>query len=408
MAKTPAAFRARPIAATLLFTTLFAGFASFGWWYNKIYQATAPFAKDFMEHNNAGTLVDGSPLKRVYTGHGGTDDLLAMLVLFFAPGTYGTPDGKRAVAGRVVAEVVSGDAVRLQQAQLLLQLVSVLVLQMVEGFRGRNRWTLLSFPSMWAFLYQTMSGQCIFPVWYAIHTLLSHGAPYLSSSSSTGLAVSPALARAFLPAFLVLYVVPTIAMYVPYADPLRNQDATAFWQATPAYVNIALWVLALTVFRDRGGAGPATTTRTGPASSSSSYAKYIIRAYVLAFVVGVVTQLWLVWAIMTSTNPSVSFRSVLIPSALDLSDVDFVLGTHRMFQWDHLGIFASTLLWAVMGVYDLQTRQPGASGDVLVPVTTLLLGALVLGPGAALAAFGVWREKRIARIVREGAARKAQ
>lgn len=137
MAATAApAFRARPAAATLLFTTVFAALAAFGWWYIQIHQVSpsTPFLKLYFEQIESSTLVGGGALKRVWTGHEGTDDLLALLVSFFAPGTYA-----RGEPGKV-----SGEVVRFQQAQLLLQLVSPLALQFVEGFRERNRWTLLS------------------------------------------------------------------------------------------------------------------------------------------------------------------------------------------------------------------------------------------------------------------------
>lgn len=124
----------RPLAVTLLFTTLFAGLAGFGYWYNQVYQFNIAFSRAFEAHYESGILTDGkTPLKRVWTGHKGTDDLLALLVLFFSPGTYAHS-----------ADGVSGQAAQIQQAQLLLQLVTVITLQMVEGSRGRNRWTLLS------------------------------------------------------------------------------------------------------------------------------------------------------------------------------------------------------------------------------------------------------------------------
>ncbi|KAH7028827.1 uncharacterized protein B0I36DRAFT_349819 [Microdochium trichocladiopsis] len=392
--------RGRPLAVTLLFTVLFAACASCGYWYNRVYQVGTPFIQDFEAHLKTGLLADDkTPLKRgAWTGHQGTDELLTLLALFFSPGSYGHGSGG-----------FSGRAVMVQQAQLLLQLVSVLTLQMVEGYRGRNRWTLLSFPSIWAFFYQTMSGMFIFPVWYAVHTLLSHRASYFSapaSTSSSGLAISRPFAKALLPAILVLYVVPTIAMYIPYANPEINQDAAAFWQATPAYVNVALWVLALTVFRG----GDSSSSSTISTARSSSSARHVNRAYALAFVVGVLTHISVVWLVMTSSpeqDPSMSFSALFVPT-LDLHNAlpgspaaGIVWGTLRMFQFDHIGIFASTLLWAVLGIYDVQTRLGAAGGEkeggaVVVPILALLAGVVVLGPGAALAAFGVWREKKLA------------
>jgi len=130
----PASAHGRPLGATLLFTALFAGLAGFGYWYNQVYQFNIAFSRSFEAHFESGILADGKTrLKRVRTGHEGIDDLLALLVLFFSPGTYAHS-----------ADGVSGQAALVQQAQLLLQLVTVLALQMIEGSRARNRWTLLS------------------------------------------------------------------------------------------------------------------------------------------------------------------------------------------------------------------------------------------------------------------------
>lgn len=249
------------------------------------------------------------------------------------------------------------------------------------------------------------------PVWYAVYTLLSHRSSYFSGPS--GLMVRASLAKAFLPSLLLLYIIPTVAMYIPYADPIVNQDVTAFWQATPVYVNISLWLLALTVFS--GSREDQRKHTTAPLPTST---RHINRTYGLAFVVGVVTHVSVVWLIMTSSDPGMSFSKVFVP-ALDLryavkgeAAAGFVYGTVRMFQWDHIGIFASTVLWAVLGVYDVQTRLagPGQKQGVIVPVLALIVGAIVLGPGAAVAAFGVWREKKLVavRLVGEVAEKKTQ
>lgn len=248
-----------------------------------------------------------------------------------------------------------------------------------------------------------MSGMFVIPVWYAAYTVLSRRSSYFSEPS--GLTVRAPLAKAFFPSLLLLYIVPTIAMYFPYADPIVNQDVTAFWQATPVYVNIGLWLLALTVFSGSSDDQKKHTTAALPTST-----RHINRAYGLAFVVSVVTHISVVWLIMTSTDPGMSFSKVFVP-ALDLryavkgeAAAGFVYGTVRMFQWDHVGIFASTVLWAVLGVYDVQTRLagPGHKDGVVVPVLALLVGAIVLGPGAAVAAFSVWREKKLAAVCLAG------
>src|SRR3954451_17944183 len=53
-----------------------------------------------------------------------------------------------------------------------------------------------------------------------------------------------AYAKALLPALVLGYLIPTIAVYIPFSDPnmYLTQGLVALWQPTPFFVNLLLFV----------------------------------------------------------------------------------------------------------------------------------------------------------------------
>ncbi len=93
----------------------------------QFYLPAQPSSLLFAEAIQKADLQDGSAAKNVYTGNTGVDKLLTTFVIAFAPGTYGFRSG-----------------IKLHQSQFLLSYSSVVTFLNVEGYRSRNRWTLLS------------------------------------------------------------------------------------------------------------------------------------------------------------------------------------------------------------------------------------------------------------------------
>lgn len=114
----------------------------------------------------------------------------------------------------------------------------------------------------------------------------------------------------------------------------------------------------------------------------------------LTFAVGLVAHLGTLYTCLTATDPDLSFDFVFVPK-LDHGKLDLTMSIHRMFQWDYVGIFATSILCAWFSVYDIQ-RLTGASGNFVFACFAILLGAFVLGPGAALSVVGLWREQQLA------------
>ncbi|KAF2416274.1 hypothetical protein EJ08DRAFT_709293 [Tothia fuscella] len=129
---------------------------------------------------------DNVPLKTTYTGIRGVDAALSGLVVAFTSGTAGWE-----------AEV------RLQQINFLFNFSSIVCIWNVEACRPVT--------APFAFFYQTIGGAVIIPLYY-----LTYQYSYMTDGRhSSGREVSLSYARALVPATLLGYLIPTIAMYSP-------------------------------------------------------------------------------------------------------------------------------------------------------------------------------------------------
>lgn len=70
-----------------------------------------------------------------------------------------------------------------------------------------------------------------------------------------------------------------------------------------------------------------------------------------------------------------------------------VEGLGQVSRWNYLLGFGSSLLWAAMSVNDLKKKKHGGTGTNWIKSALLaVVGTAVVGPGAVMAAFWMWRE----------------
>ncbi|RYO99222.1 hypothetical protein DL764_006881 [Monosporascus ibericus] len=320
----------------------------------------------------ARALPDGTPLETRYTGIWAVDWMLTGIVAAFLPGVAGADGG-----------------IRLQQSYLLLQFGTVIGLLAVEASRVKNRRGVLSFASTFAFFYQLLGGAVICPLWLVAYTLTSARKAYFLE----GRDVPSSRAKALVPAIVLGYIIPTLAMYVPYADTATTQYVIAFWQFAPIVVNPLVFLFSALL----PSSPPASPRMPAPGSESGDM-KYLRRLYRVLFVTAALDHIATTGAILTSTSPQLGLCHVFLPSR-ERRMLGSGQAMHWVFQWDLYGIFGSVLVWCLHEVCDL--RRLLGVGDVVAPVPALALvcaGAVALGPGAALAAMLYWREEKLALL----------
>ncbi|KAJ5195989.1 hypothetical protein N7449_006468 [Penicillium cf. viridicatum] len=312
-----------------------------------------------------------APLRQVYTGLGAVDIFLKVIVTIFLPAVanFSTPEQP------------------LQVLYFLASMMPIIAIWTVEGFRPRNKWTLLATPSLWAVLYQLRGIGLIAPLYYASSTYISSGILYFSPSTRT---LPESIARALLPAMILGFAVPTIMLFFPLADGLiTRQIFIALWQPAPIYVVILTQIFSR-VIKSIGSSTPAKTNNAAAESKSNRDIPHLQTLYT---VVGGVSAcfhvaLLLSWAALGTNFVTRAF----IPSAAFAQVTTIADGVFIFFQNDFLLVAAASLLWCLASVWDLY-RLGVSNVSWQVALASLILGSVAIGPGATVAAVWYWREE---------------
>lgn len=202
------------------------------------------------------------------------------------------------------------------------------------------------------------------------------------------------LAKALLPASLLLLALPTAAMYYPWSSPRLAQNLIAFWQVAPVLVNAGVWLLASTVYKSQTSQTPETKTTT-----RKQMTLVLRRLYSAAILVASASHFYTLYTIFTSQNKSLTLTNVFLPLN-DISTGDVGTSLFQIFQWDFWLIFGSSRLWCALVVYDVQKQRHGQVDLKKFLAYYVLANNLefVVGPGAVLAGVWRWREERLVEI----------
>lgn len=215
---------------------------------------------------------------------------------------------------------------------------------------------------------------------------------------ASGRAIPLPYARVMLPSTILIYLVPTVALFIPGHDLVTLQNILAFWQLAPVLVNVPLWLAAPFV---------SSTPSIAPKSKNADLT-HLKLLYATVFLVSVASQWYTIYGISTSTNPDVSFASVFLPSTSRWKD-SMDAGVMYIFQWDWIIDASVYLLPSWIAIYDVQRLLHGAatSAQLIQGAFVIILLTIIGGPGAAIAAVWAWREEKLALVEsRLGSGRK--
>ncbi|KAF2644487.1 hypothetical protein P280DRAFT_374743, partial [Massarina eburnea CBS 473.64] len=294
-----------------------------------------------------------------YTGIDGMDTFLQTLVTCFLPGVVGMDKGFQVL-----------------QMYFLVEFFPIITIFCVESGRAGNRWSLIGFPAIYGFLYQSIGGAIVIPFYFVAYIYTSRQRDYYSASS---MSIAAAHVKAIIPALVIGYLLPTILLYSPVWDAPTHQRIVAFWQPCPLYVSLILTILP-TVFSFSSSSNFSQNEQLNPLRS----------IYAFSFLVASVWHVGTMAYCLTSQNPRASLGAVFDPR-FSASGSIFIDGLQYIFQIDFWVIFATALLWAFTIVYDLR-RLGRASVSPLNVLVYFALGSVVVGPAAVLAGTWYWRE----------------
>jgi hypothetical protein len=234
-----------------------------------------------------------------------------------------------------------------------------------------------------ALFYQTIGGAVIIPLYYLSYIYSSTTDGYYLSGRN----VHHSYAKALLPATVLGYLIPTIAMYLPWGNINITQSLTAFWQPAPVLVNVLLWTFSI----------PLSFLST--TSSGAADVEYLKRIYKFAGVVAAVAHIATVFICLISTNPKVSLTSVFLPNK-ETRKTSTAYGLHWIYQWDWWGVFVPSLLWCWIAASQVLKLSPKRSNSMssITALGWILAMAVIAGPGASMAAVWYWREEMMLKI----------
>ncbi|KAI0885507.1 uncharacterized protein GGS22DRAFT_161091 [Annulohypoxylon maeteangense] len=312
------------------------------------------------------TFENGTPLVTQYTGVKAVDELAKFLVAAFLAGPAGWDVGVKA-----------------QQAYFLMNFFAVVSVWAVESSRRRNSGRLISFVALFGLLYQIIGAAIIAPVYYTAYVFTSRGDAYHLS----GREVPIGYARALLPATVLGYLIPTMALYYGSWDIQTVQYLTAFWQPSPIYVSVLLVLLSYVT-------SPSSSTTT----AKNGDVKHLKLVYLLVGLISSASHLSTLYLSFTSDNPQLSLSYIFLPNRATWKD-GIVLGLHYIFQVDFFGAFGSALLWSWLNTYDVLRVQGRSSASSLIQAALgIVITTLVAGPGTAIVVAYNWRENVLVAI----------
>ncbi|KAF3058454.1 hypothetical protein GL218_05559 [Daldinia childiae] len=269
-----------------LFVLAFAGLFALSTWLMRVETVVKGVPVDFHVVLEEGRFGNGIPVETSYTGIKAVDEIAKFLVIAFLEGTAGWDVGVHA-----------------QQAYFARMLIGAAV---------------------------------IAPLYYLAYVVASRkdGYYFQGRELSTGHAAS------LLPALIIGYLIPTIAMCYPWGDVKTAQYLTAFWQPAPIFASVLVSIFSFLV-----PSSPTSVAKNGDV-------KHLKRVYLITGLVTTVAHVGTLYACLTSDDPRLSLSYVFLPNRATWKD-SMGLGLHYIFQVDFFGAFGSTLFWCWLAVYDV-------------------------------------------------------
>lgn len=313
------------------------------------------------------------PLRQDFTGIGPIDGIFKSLVTVFLP---------------VVANTSRPEQI-LQGFYFLASILPIMAILAVEGYRPRNKWTLLAIPSVWGVLFQLRGIGLIAPLYFVMSLFHSSSAGYFTPSSRT---IPESTARALLPALFIGFIMPTIMMFFPLPDALSAQQIfIALWQPSPVYVIMFTEILSRIIKR-KGNS--ATLKSKSHAERGSLDMPYLQTVYMAVGSISACVHFGFVMKWMFSGTEFISRAFIPWNSFAEVSHL--ADGIFIFFQNDFLLLATAAMLWCLVSIWDLY-RVGISNVSWQLGFACLVFGCIVVGPGATAAAVWYWREEILSR-----------
>ncbi|KAK0661274.1 FAD-dependent monooxygenase paxM [Lasiodiplodia hormozganensis] len=317
--------------------------------------------------------VGDLPLKSVFgmNKFPGIDRLLRVLTTVFLPIVAG--------AGGMEGRLLAGYF-------LVSVILPLLALMLVEGYRKRNTWSLVWSPAIWATLGQLFGLGIVLPLYVLVFFYSSEGIAYWMPAERC---IPQSASKAILPSLILGFLVPSVLMVLLGPESGYLQEAIAFWQITPILVSPLSALLS---------------KLQGPESSKNGEAPvedyqgldlpHLRRLYDVLFFIAAAVHVAVLGFLGLSSGTTIIGAFVPMNPGSPVSSL--AAGMKIFFQFDLLLVVFTIFVWVVLNIGEMK-RVGIIKSPLLKAIVGLLLGFLLVGPGATILAFWEWREDVMAR-----------
>ena len=180
---------------------------------------------------------------------------------------------------------------------------------------------------------------------------------------------------------------------MPWETAETKQFFVALWQPCPLFVNALHFLFTkLDAFASEHVFDDPEPSKKTTADSTLEMG-FLLLIYSSAFAVSATVHLVIMATCLTSTDPQLSLHHVFVAQQAR-GHHGLTEALHFIFQIDWWIIFGASMVWCVQAIWDLKSMGKARLGP-LKGLVTVMLSAVVLGPGATLSLVWWWREWKL-------------
>ncbi|KAL1638038.1 hypothetical protein SLS58_009059 [Diplodia intermedia] len=237
------------------------------------------------------------------------------------------------------------------------------------------------------FLVSLFGLATVLPLYFLVFFNASHGVTYWMPAERC---IPQSVSKALLPSLILGFLLPSALMVLLGAESQYIQEVIALWQLTPVLVSPLSMVLS-----ELQSEPAALKESNAPVEDYQGFdMPHLKRLYHVLFFIASAVHVGVLAFLGLSSDMSIAGAFVPVHPTSPVSTV--AAGMKIFFQFDLLMTVLMMFVWLVLNVWDM--KRVGIVGlPALKAVGVLLLGNLLVGPGATVVAFWKWREEMMAK-----------
>lgn len=241
-------------------------------------------------------------------------------------------------------------------------------------------------PAIWATLGQLFGLGIVLPLYVLVFFYSSEGIAYWMPAERC---IPQSASKAILPSLILGFLVPSVLMVLLGPESGYLQEAIAFWQITPILVSPLS-----ALFSKLQAPGSLKNGEVPVEDYQGLDLPHLRRLYDVLFFISAAVHVAVLGFLGLSSGTTIIGAFVPMNPGSPVSSL--AAGMKIFFQFDLLLVVFTIFVWVVLNIGEMK-RVGIIKSPLLKAIVGLLLGFLLVGPGATILAFWEWREEVMAR-----------